>query len=348
VNFFKKMFAKNPEDFLAKGDRLLQDECFFEARSAFEEAFELLDRKKTDRDEAQVLRCHSQIAMANTGLAGLNVREAEFFITAGATVKAAEHLELAISLTEDPLIKKEAARLLAKLDKLSQHQEQVKSAPAPKSGCNSCSSGAAHAPAAAPIEPGMEMSDSDHFDLLTRQLPGNLDNRYANLGEKFIEAYLAISRDEHQLALTLLEAWFDGKDRDIFCYEKAMVLYRLGKMSDAERYLKEAISENNANPLPHLGLSLLLLERERFPEAATQLDSMIDSGILAEQATLLKGNAYSRTGDSEGAMNCYAALLTTSLARPAAENLHQLLLECGRETDAAAVFKKYLKGCGGH
>lgn len=349
MNFFKKIFVKNPDDFLVKGDRLLQEECFFEARGAFEEALGLLDRNKADRDEAQLLHCHNQIAIANTGLARLNIREAEHSIALGAATKAGEHLELALSLTEDPLIRNEAVRLLGKLDNLAQHQEQKKSAPAPTSGCSSCSSGAAHAPAAsAHIEPGMEMSESDHFDLLTRQLPGNLYNRYANLGEKFIDAYLAISRDEHQLALTNLEAWFDGKDRDIFCYEKAMVLYRLGKASDAEQYLKEAISENNANPLPHLGLSLLLLERGRFPEAAVQLDSMIDSGILAEQAMLLRGNAYSSTGDSEGAIKCYAALLTTSMARPAAENLHQLLLECGREADAAAVFKKYLKGCGGH
>ena len=349
MNFFQKLFVKDPEDFLAKGDRLLQEECFFEARNAFQDAFELYERKKTDGHEAKLLHCHSRIAMANSGLARINIREAEYSITAGATVKAAEHLELANSLTEDPIIRKEAARLLGELDTLSQHREQKQSAPAPKSGCNSCSSGAAHAPAdPAHFEQGMEMLEGDHFDLLIRQLPGDSYNRYANLGEKFIEAYLAISRDEHQLALTLLEDWFDGKDRDIFCYEKAMVLYRLGKTSDAERFLKEAIGENNTNPLPHLGLSLLLLELERFPEAVKQLDSMIDSGILAEQAMLLRGNAYSRTGDNEGAINCYAALLTTSLARPAAENLYQLLLQCGRDADAAAVFKKYLKGCGGH
>lgn len=348
MNFLKKIFVKDPEDFLLKGERLLQQECFFDARSAFEEAFQLLEREKAGQDEARILQCHSGIAMANTGLARLNVKEAEYSITAGAMVKAADHLELALSLTEDPLIKQEAARLLERLESLSQNQEN-KEIPTKSSGCSSCSSGAAHAPvAAADIEHEFEMSEADHFDLLIRQLPVDLYNRYSNLGEKFIEAYLAISRDHHKQALSILEAWFDGKDRDIFYYEKAMVLYRLGKTSEAERYLKEAIIENSTNPLPHLSLSLLLLELERLPEAAIQLDSMIDSGILTEQATLLRGNTYSRTGDTEAAIKCYASLLSTSFSRPAAENLHQLLLECGREADAASVFKNYLKGCGGH
>lgn len=349
MNFFKKLFVKNPEDFLVKGDRLLQEGRFFEAKCVFEESLNLLNGKSGVQDEVHLSGCRSRITAANTGLATLNIREAEHLIALGATAKAAEHLELAVSLTEDPLVRKETARLFGTLDSLSRHSDTSNIAPPPTSGCNSCSSGARHAPAVpTSVEPDMEMSEADHFDLLIRQLPGELYHRYAALGDKFIPAYLAVSRDDHQQALIGLDDWFEGTDRDIYCYEKAMALYRLGEAAEAEHHLKEAIRENNANPLPHLGLSLLLVERERFPEAAIQLDSMIDGGILAEQAALLRGDVYVRTGDSEEAIHMYATLLTTPLARPAAENLYHLLLESDREADAAAIFKKYLKGCGGH
>jgi tetratricopeptide (TPR) repeat protein len=190
-----------------------------------------------------------------------------------------------------------------------------------------------------------DLSEMDYYDLLIRQLPGEMYGRYAGLGEKFAYSYLAASRDEHAAALDLLEEWYDGSSRDIYRYEQGMILYRLGNTREAEQCLLDAVAENSANPLPHLGLALLLIEEQRLDEAAERLDGMIAAGILPEQALMLRGDTCHLAGDTDEAIRYYGMLLPTPYARPAAEKLHEMLVRNGREQEANAVFKRYLAGC---
>lgn len=157
--------------------------------------------------------------------------------------------------------------------------------------------------------------------------------------------FIAASRDSHQEALDLLEQWFDGSHRDIYCYEKGKILHRLGRIGESEKWLRESIRENKYNPLPHLGLALLLIDDHRLDEAAAQLDSMIAADIFTGQALMMRGEVFQLAGDVDAAINLYGRLLDTSLARAAAEKLHELLLECNRQPEAAHIFKRYLGKC---
>jgi len=345
VTFLSRLFSKNAADFLAKGDRLFEAQRFFEARNVYEDGLQRhLSRKDGDGHDDVSEAFGGKIALANLALAEMNLSEAEFALRSGAHAKAAEHLELAKTLTSDSALREKAEILHAKL--FENANETIILAPS-AGGCSSCASTEQETQLDTHCEEP-NLSPLDYYDLLIRQLPGEMYNRYAGLGEKFAYSYLFASRDEHKEALRLLEEWHDGSSHDIYCYEKGMILHRLGNIGEAERCLHEAVAENAANPLPHLGLALLLIESERFDEAATHLDAMIADGVLLEHALMLRGDTCQLEGDLDGAIRHYGMLLSTSFARPAAEKLHAILMQCDRNEEAAALFKQYIKGCNKH
>jgi tetratricopeptide (TPR) repeat protein len=157
--------------------------------------------------------------------------------------------------------------------------------------------------------------------------------------------YISASHDQHAEALELLEKWFKGSDRDIYCYEKGKILHRLGKISESETYMLESIRENIHNPLPQLGLALLYIEEHRLEDAARQIDAMIAAEIFTGQALMMRGEVFELSGDLEGAIRQYGSLLETPIARSAAERLHEILVECNRQPEAANIFKRYLGKC---
>ena len=339
---FSRLFSKNADDFMAKGERLFTEQRFFEARTVFEDGLQRqLNGKNGSGDKDVVDAFRQKISRANTALAELNLEAAQHALALGADDKAAEHLELAISLTDDVHLREKAEEMLNSIALEPVETDAI--TPAHKS-CHSCSSPVSEIQAGKGSE-DPNLAPMDYYDLLIRQLPGEMYNRYAELGEEFARMYLAASNDDNNTALQLLEKWFDGTNRDIYSYEKGMILYRSGKARQAEECLRDAIGENAANPLPHLGLVLLLIDTARLEEAAIHLDDMIANSVLPEQSLLLRAEVSEQSGDLDGAIERYAVLLQTPLARAAAEKLYAILMNCGRQDDAAAIFKRYLKGC---
>jgi predicted negative regulator of RcsB-dependent stress response len=273
-------------------------------------------------------------------MAELNMLEAEHALLRGATDKAVEHLELAKTLTDDVKIREKADHLLSGLEEKSNDTEVLATA----SSCSSCSqiSTDVHE---IPAGTDADLPVPEHYDLLIHQLPEEMYARYSSLGEDFAYMFITASRDNHQEALDLLEQWFDGSDRDIYCYEKGKILHRLGRIGESESFMRESIRENGQNPLPHLGLALLLIDNNRLDEAARQLDTMIADEIFTGQALMMRGEVFQLAGDSDAAIQLYGKLLDTPLARAAAEKLHELLMECNRQPEAAHIFKRYLGKC---
>jgi len=338
MGFFKKLFSRGPEEYLTKGDGYFAAHSYYEARSAFESG---LQACRGASDQAELAKkLEARICDTKRAMAELNMHEAEHALRCGSIDKAAEHLELAKALTDDARIREKADQLLAGFKEKTNHPEIL----APASGCSSCSGSTCHEPEAAP-ETDAELPVLEHYGLLIQQLPEEMYGRYSSLGEKFAYMFIAASQDSHQQALDLLEEWFDGSHRDIYCYEKGKILHRLGRTSEAESCLRESIRENAHNPLPHLGLALLLIDDRRIEEAAGQLDSMINAEIFTGQAMLMRGEIYQHVGDADAAIQLYGRLLDTPLARAAAEKLHELLLECDRKPEAAHIFKRYLGKC---
>jgi tetratricopeptide (TPR) repeat protein len=338
MSIFKKLFARGPEDCLAKGDGHFAAQSFYEARTAYETGLQSCRGKTGFTGIAQKLE--DKICEANRAMAELNIKEAEHAFHRGAVDKAVEHLELAKTLTDDAKIREKVDQMLTGLETKSDPAEVS----SPVSSCSSCSRDS--------LDEHEDLLESDadipvleHYDLLIHQLPGEMYEVYSSLGEDFADLFIAASRDSHQEALDLLEKWFDGAHRDIYCYEKGKILHRLGRISESESYLRESINENSHNPLPYLGLALLLIDDKRLDEAGQLLDTMIAGEIFTGQALMMKGEVFQLTGDTDAAIGLYGKLLDTPLARAAAEKLHELLLECNRQPEAAHIYKQYLNKC---
>jgi len=338
MGFFKKMFNRGPEDHLAKGEGYFAAHNYYEARSSFEAGLQSCQGKAELAALAQKLE--DRICETKRAMAELNLNEAEHAIRQGATDKAAEHLELAKTLTDDAKIREKADYLLAGLEEKTNNTEVL----APAASCSSCSQSSPDI-LEPPLPQHADLPVLEHYDLLIHQLPEEMYGLYSSLGEDFACMFIAASQDSHQEALDLLEQWFDGSHRDIYCYEKGKILHRLGRISESESCMREALSENVRNPLPHLGLALLLIDNNRLDEAARQLDSMIAGEIFTGQALMMRGEVFQLSGDNDAAIQLYGKLLETSLARAAAEKLHELLLESDRQQEAAHIFKRYLGKC---
>lgn len=336
MNFISKWFSKSPPDLLAKGDKCMESESFFDARTYYEDGLQ----RSAGGELEPVLR--ERIATANLRLAERNLFEAEFAHSRGDFTKAIDHLELAKSLTSDPVVREKADLLLRDYAESDTPDEKPLAA---ASSCNSCSSSSGCAPS--------ESDNTDHslslleyYELLIQQLPAEQCQRYAGLGEGFAFAFIAASQDEHQEALAALEKCVDTVPRDIYCYEKGKLLHRLGNDREAEQQLRSAIQLNGSNALAWLNLALMLREGNRFEDSITVIEAMVSEQILPGEALMLRADIFEATGDHESAVNQYVELLQTPYARAAAEKLYGILLEIGRPTDAAVIFKKYLnKSC---
>lgn len=343
MNILKRLFSKNPDDMVARGDRLLKEHHYYEARCAYEDARQLLSGSNGSQGgEEQLLAvCAERIGSANRALAELNISEAESALSRGLHDKALEYLELAKSLTDDAVLREKTEGLAALCFENNDEQHETASV----SGCSSCRSCAPEDGVTDDFS-DVNMPLMEYYDLLIQQLPREMYGRYSDLGEEFASMYVVASGSRHGEALNLLESWYSGSNYDIYCYEKGMILFRLDHIDRAETCFRDAIGVNGANSLAHLGLALLLIEGQRLHEAGQQLEAMMSAGILAGQSQLLRADVHALAGDTDRAIDMYSGLLTTPSARIAAERLRDVLVQCGRNNDAIYIVKRYLGGCG--
>ncbi|MSN25759.1 MAG: tetratricopeptide repeat protein [Geobacter sp.] len=338
MKILSKLFSKSPLDLLAKGDRHLESESFFDARTCYEDGLQRCSNSAEGQDLADKLK--KRIETANYKLAELNLSEAEFAFTRGEIRKAIDNLELVKTLTYDAIIREKAEVLIQQCCATDDNPEEQAKA----SDCSSCS----HVS-------GSDGSDSPHYDeslppmeyydLLIRQLPIEQYLRYSELGEDFACAYIATSQDRHEEALSYLEKCAGITDQDIYYCETGKILHRLGNDQDAEQLLRKAIQVNRKNTLSWYNLALLLIESGRLDECLQVLDTMVAEEYMPGEAMLMRAEIMESTGDHERAINQYTQLLTTPYARTAAEKMYGILLLTDRQNDAAVIFKKYLGKC---
>ncbi|WP_298269342.1 tetratricopeptide repeat protein [Geobacter sp.] len=337
--FIKKLFRKGHESYLEKGEKLLAAGRVAEARTLFQDALESLSSDCPGRDavEAQI---RERIALTGNRLAELNLEEARHALKSGEMAKAEEHLNLALDLAEDVTIREKAEKILAAIPSDGLHEHGVHDG----AGCSGC-----HGTSCQPTESATFSShglmDSDRFELLVRPLPGDLPERYLDLGKEFAKGYLAADAGDTAAARAVYEDLLSRDENDILRYEIALLDHRAGETERCERQLRRALELNDANPLCNLVLVQLLGETGRFAEAISHLQGMVARNILTEQAEMFLGDIYHAQGDNLRAIEHYSRLLSGQYKREAAERLAGVLVECGRNDEAEYVVKQYLKGC---
>ncbi len=320
----------------------MESGSYFDARTCFEEGLKLCPSEGGDAALPAVFS--GRIDAANRGLAECNLQEAEYAHARGDIAKAIDHLELVKTLTYDQKLREKAELLLAGYAAVDSDQGEQ----AVVSSCGSCggSSGGGCSDSPESTHSGDSLPLHEYYELLIQQLPEDQRHRYADLGENFAEAYVAASHDEHHRALAGFESCLNSVPEDVYWCEKGKVLHRLGNDHEAEQCLRTAVQLNGANSLAWLSLVLVLRESNHLQDALAAIDIMVAERIMPEQALLLRADICEVLGDHETAVNLYVELLQTPVARAAAERLYGILIEMGRQGDAAVIFKKYLgKSC---
>lgn len=339
MSFFGKLFSKRAADLVEKGEKMLATGHFADARHFFSEAAE---KAKAEEGEGGPLsaRIASGHTEASNRLALLNISEAEALLRSGDEEKAQDHLRLAITLAEDGTIREKAEFLLS-----CPAVDEKKSIPLPAHSCNGCGAHQTGETALNTEEHEEYLSDEEKFDLLIHPLPGDLSRRYAGLGKDFAKAYLAAHAGDDATAIQTYRRLLAAGENDVLLYELAIALHRSREIAECERLLRRAVSLVPANPLSRMALAELLVETGRFPEAVTCLEQMIVDSLLPDQAGILLGDLHRHMGNGERAMETYAGVLATPLAKEAAKRLVPMLEAANRRHEAAALHKKYLKGC---
>jgi tetratricopeptide (TPR) repeat protein len=335
VNFISRWFSKSPAELMSKGDKYMESDSHFDARTCYEDGLKACS-DSVGEDLKPLFA--QRIEEANCKLAERNIIEAESAYARGDVKKAVDHLELVKTLTYDQVLREKAEGLL----QLYSSSSAVHEKPSITSSCNSCS-GSSGGECTDSVPSDDSLAPMEYYVLLIQQLPGDQSHRYAELGEEFAYAYIAASRDEHYDALAGFEKCINMIPQDIYCYEAGKVQHRLGNEVEAEKNLRFAVQLNRTNSLAWLNLALMLLENGRFQDALTVVDTMVNERIMSEQALLIRAEIYEINGDHEKAINLYVELLQTPYSHAAAEKLYVILMEVGRPNDAAVIFKKYMK-----
>lgn len=333
-----KFFKKDHTHYREKGDRLFEEGRYAEARHEYEDALRMIKPDSASEISAYL---NERIREAGNQLALLNMQEAVHQLHSGNLLKATEHAELAFEQAEDDTIRGNATDFLSKI--------QIAEPPAPPQSkshsCSSCSG--AHHQTDATTEISTDfLPFMDRFELLVQPLPGDLPDRYRELGERFAYAYIAIHDDRIEEGYSVLKELSRQISSDILDYELAIIDFQNHRLAECENRLNSAISLNSDNPLCHLALVQLMVETGRLPRAVELLEMMVNSGHLADQALIMLGDVKLMMGDAAGSLEIFVkALDIPAVAKTAAQKAIPILENMGRVADAKAVSKRYLKGC---
>ncbi|HOP39545.1 MAG TPA: hypothetical protein PLI53_00745 [Geobacteraceae bacterium] len=341
--FLKKLFnfSKDYSHYLEKGDRLLTDERFAEARIAYSEALEKLEANR-EADLSQVEAVRKKIALTGNQLGHLNLVEAEYALNSGDRTKAEEHVRIIMELADDQTLRGNAERLLAKIDAGVPEEIHV-SEVLDYGSCRETkdeSGNENHAVTDANI------TGEDRVTLFFQTLPGDLPERYAEMGAEFARACLLNLEGNEVEALRIFEELSTHTANDILEYEKAILYFNNGDAVHCEQLLTRALGMNPGNPLCNIGLVQLYIETGRDPEALQVLERMITGDIIPEQAKLMQGDLYIKLEDESSALESYSSLLASpQFAREASERVIPLLQKQGRTKEAANLAKRFARGC---
>lgn len=342
--FLKKLFGfgKDYSHYLEKGDKYLAGERFADARNAYGEALEKLAAGEgADLSLADSIR--RKIAHTGNMLGRLNLAEAEHALSSGDGKKAGEHLDIIMELADDPTLREEAARLQKEFGSGSSGESQSEDTP----DCSSCEGNEVEPENEDEDQQDMEagIAGADRVALYFHTLPGDLPDRYAEMGEEFGRGCLYTLEGNGEEALRVFENLAADAENDILTYEKAIIHFHNGDAGKCEELLLKAIDINPANPLCSIGLVQLYTGAGRATEALQVVERMIADDLEPGQARMMQGELYAVLNDELNAIESYSKLLgSTKYAREAAERLVPLLQRQGRSEEAARLAKKFARG----
>lgn len=282
---------------------------------------------------------------AGDRLAELNLEEGEGALRLGNSLKAREHLELAVRQARRTELRARAEQRLADLE--SGIQASPKES---RETAAACGSGCGPTCAADPLgEEAGELDATSRLELLLATLPGDLAGHYSGAGAAFLQAWLAAQEGEDAHALALFEQVPATQRGPLFHAERGVVLARNRQPAMAEADLRAALEALPELFHPFDALVTLLAVTRRHNELEQLLRQALDDGRFA-------GYCWARLAQLEaGRGNVVAALEAGTQALAEGELDPATVVMCaqlqereGRHAEAEIWFARLPSGgCGG-
>jgi tetratricopeptide (TPR) repeat protein len=290
---FLKLFAgKGPDEYERRGDRLFETGEYGAAKLEYETA---LDKaQKNSADAALEGRLREKIGKSREALALQHRENAERFRESGDYEGAAELLELALELTQDPEI---AAGIEELLDR-TRHAFPRDEMPLPLVGDDEEADGE------------WREDENEYFTALCGALDDEMQEAYHGYGDAFRTGYVALNRGDYELAVSMLsQALEDTPPDSMVPLELATAYLNLERYEEALALAEQFLLDHPGSVHGYHTLCETLWATERFNDAWERLSSCPE--IIADTLPILhlKGESLSRSGRHQEAESLYREML---------------------------------------
>jgi tetratricopeptide (TPR) repeat protein len=327
--------GKTPETYERKGDALVRDQMWGEAKLAYESAIDLMSKRSID-DPDMAGRLGEKLDQTKDSLAREHHRDALELMDADCMQEAHELFTLAFELTKDQQLKEELAHKI--------RQTTVQDI-ALLNGSDKTYS-VEH-----PSEADPFANDTDDlFSLLLARLPEEVQQAYQGYGEHFKQGYLALNQGAFDRAVSYLKlaAQENVSSRSLVPLELATAYVNSGQAETA-RHLLEKLVQQHPDLLPAYQLLCeIYWEHQQFDKALELLDSLAPDLAKSVVAFQIRGETLLQAARYDEAVTYFQDLheiygwhepFVIGLARS-----HEGL---GRVNEARDVYRSVIRQCSG-
>jgi tetratricopeptide (TPR) repeat protein len=288
-------------------------------------------------------------ALARNRLAEINLQEAEAFLRAGDLAKVRDHLTLAAEFALDGALRQ----------RITEAENQARGGP-PVTGpetfadcgdtcISSCSSGAK--PGHADAGSSSHGFDFDvRLELVLTGYPPTLVERYLAAPEEFRQAVLLVHESSPEEALAAFAALPETVRNDLYHFELAMLLVGRQRYDEAVTELKAVLALNPDHPLAQESLVQVLCQAGELDEAQARSETLLQQG--QGEASFWEGRLAAISAlrqDREGALRHGLAAIAAGNRDPETVLLVGTFLELAGQLAQAEQILVLLGsgGCGG-
>ena len=295
MGFFKIFSGKSPEEYERRGDGFFETMEYGAARLEYEAALTKINKGGPD-DRNLENRLREKMVRSSEALALQHKQNGKLLRESGGYEGASELFHLALELTEDSKL---AAGLEELLDKI---QTDIAG--------NNMEVPWFRTPENRTEDRELNTEESEYFTALCGALPDEVQDAYQNYGEVFRTGYVALNREDYELASTKLsQALKENSPDTLIPLELATAYLNLKRYEDAFLLLEQFIKNHPDSIRGYQLLSETLWTMKKFNEADDRLSSC--PGELADSAPIqhLRGESLYRSGRYQDAETFYLGLL---------------------------------------
>ncbi len=301
-----------------RGDRAWQRGDAAGARMSWSKAVD-------DAPDEVAAELRPRIAEASSRLASANLEQARRYRTGGQHEAAAEHYRLVIEFDGDGELADEAR---AAIEDMHRHEHRAE----------------VERQAMASLQQSAPIDDVQTFDLLLAAYDEDIVEAYHALGERFREAFLAMSDGDLDAAVIELRAVADDTDDAVAWYELGRCLAGMGRAEEALEALLAAEDKRPGWTEPRLEAARVCWALRRFDTCEEVLQRAVDDDEDNVQVYFAVATTAALTRQPEYGLEALEVADELGPGDASVEVLRARLHELsGRETGAAQVYEQVLR-----